>query len=226
MSSPNTSLYKAFDRNKRILIISNDETYGKALAVVIMSLGSYNVVDIQNQVVEKKIIDIIEREVIVQVIVALNTHDTVTVKQVLQVISTCKRTRFMLVVKNYSFSDLIQFLSYGVANIVDQSSGLPAVMDCLQNVDQNRPYLDEPLLECFVSNFKIKSNSDLTNREIEVLSKLVYGKSYKAIADELNVGFETVKSHLKNIYVKLNVKGKQKAIQKAVDMNLVNKVFT
>jgi DNA-binding CsgD family transcriptional regulator len=47
---------------------------------------------------------------------------------------------------------------------------------------------------------------DLSEREIEVLSKLVKGMSNKEIADKLNISIHTVISHRKNITEKTGIK--------------------
>lgn len=51
----------------------------------------------------------------------------------------------------------------------------------------------------------------LTTREGEVLLLLRLGKSNKDIANELNLSVNTVKSHLKNLFKKLNVKNRTQA---------------
>ncbi len=45
----------------------------------------------------------------------------------------------------------------------------------------------------------------LTKRETEILHLLISGKSYKQIADECNISVQTLFSHTKNIYNKLNI---------------------
>ena len=55
----------------------------------------------------------------------------------------------------------------------------------------------------------------LTPREKEVLGCLVNGLSYKMIGAELNIGYETVRSHVKKIYEKLHVQNRTEAINKA-----------
>jgi DNA-binding NarL/FixJ family response regulator len=52
----------------------------------------------------------------------------------------------------------------------------------------------------------------LSRRESEVLGLLVDGLSNRAIADELVVGEETVKTHLRSIYKKLEVKDRAQAV--------------
>ncbi len=47
--------------------------------------------------------------------------------------------------------------------------------------------------------------SDLTSREKNILKLLVKGLSYKEIAGTSFISFETLNTHVKNIYRKLNV---------------------
>ncbi|MBD0333184.1 MAG: response regulator transcription factor [Chitinophagaceae bacterium] len=46
---------------------------------------------------------------------------------------------------------------------------------------------------------------NLTEREKDVLNKLIMGLGYKQIAAECNIARETINSHIKSIYRKLNV---------------------
>jgi len=55
----------------------------------------------------------------------------------------------------------------------------------------------------------------LTDREREVLAALSDGYSYKEVAARLVVSSHTVHTHVKNIYEKLQVSGRQQAISKA-----------
>jgi LuxR family transcriptional regulator, maltose regulon positive regulatory protein len=61
----------------------------------------------------------------------------------------------------------------------------------------------------------------LTEREQEVLHYLSKGFANKKIADSLYISIDTVKTHLKNIYGKLNVRGRQEAVTKAREENLI-----
>ena len=55
---------------------------------------------------------------------------------------------------------------------------------------------------------------DLTDRELEILSMLGKGMSYKMIADAGCISFHTVNSHLKKIYEKLHVHSATEAVSK------------
>ncbi len=62
---------------------------------------------------------------------------------------------------------------------------------------------------------------NLTNRENEVLQLLVKGYSNAEIADKLFLSLSTIKTHTSNLFVKLNVSSRVKAIQKAKDLNII-----
>ncbi len=61
---------------------------------------------------------------------------------------------------------------------------------------------------------------DLTAKEKEVLKHLAEGKSYKMIADTLDISYYTVNTHIKKIYEKLHVH----SLGEAVSIALKNKI--
>ncbi|MBK8608977.1 MAG: response regulator transcription factor [Chitinophagaceae bacterium] len=61
----------------------------------------------------------------------------------------------------------------------------------------------------------------LSSREKDVLTCIVNGLSHKMIADELNISYETVRSHVKKIYEKLHVVSISQAVFKALKEKLV-----
>lgn len=61
----------------------------------------------------------------------------------------------------------------------------------------------------------------LSKREYEVLCKLAKGHSNKEIASLLFVSESTIKTHVSNVYTKLDVKRRTQAIQKAKALNIL-----
>ena len=61
----------------------------------------------------------------------------------------------------------------------------------------------------------------LTNRELEIVRHLSTGKPISSISGSLHVSMNTMKTHLRNIYRKLEVDGREKAVEKAKDLFLI-----
>ena len=61
----------------------------------------------------------------------------------------------------------------------------------------------------------------LSPRELDVLRGLVDGLSYKMIAAELRISFETVRSHMKCIYQKMKVNNNTAAVAKAIHQGML-----
>jgi DNA-binding NarL/FixJ family response regulator len=61
----------------------------------------------------------------------------------------------------------------------------------------------------------------LSKREQEVLELLTKGYSYKKIAADLFVSIDTIGSHIKNIYSKLQVNSAPEAVAKALRLKIV-----
>lgn len=61
----------------------------------------------------------------------------------------------------------------------------------------------------------------LTTREREILNVLSTGNSYKMIAAQFNISIDTVRTHIKKIYEKLQVHSQTEAVSKAINEKLV-----
>lgn len=64
-------------------------------------------------------------------------------------------------------------------------------------------------------------NYEFSPREKEILTLLCKGNSYKMIASEAGLSFETIRSYIKKIYEKLQVHSATEAVSKAINEKLV-----
>lgn len=65
------------------------------------------------------------------------------------------------------------------------------------------------------------SHEILTDREVQVLSLILEGRSSKEVAQSLYLSKRTVDFHLARIYEKLNVTNRLQAIRRAAELGLV-----
>jgi len=70
-------------------------------------------------------------------------------------------------------------------------------------------------------NFEKNEDFCLSKREIEVLDQLSQGLDYNEISENLFISPSTVRKHIENIYRKLQVNNKMKAVKKALKHNII-----
>jgi LuxR family transcriptional regulator, maltose regulon positive regulatory protein len=68
---------------------------------------------------------------------------------------------------------------------------------------------------------KINLESGLSEREIDVLKLIAEDLTNQEIADKLFISLNTVKTHLKNVYLRLEVDNRTKAVDKAKELGLI-----
>lgn len=91
-----------------------------------------------------------------------------------------------------------------------QSGGAPMTSSIATQVLKMFSQIQHPAREAY----------NLSEREKTVLQLLVNGYSYKMIAAELFIAIDTVRSHIKKIYEKLQVNSKSEAVAKAFKNNI------
>jgi DNA-binding NarL/FixJ family response regulator len=65
------------------------------------------------------------------------------------------------------------------------------------------------------------ARADLSDREAEVLRALVAGKGYKEIGFDLSISVDTVRTHIRRIYGKLQVHSAPAAVARAIRDRIV-----
>ena len=73
----------------------------------------------------------------------------------------------------------------------------------------------------FVPNTSLISRLQLNKRELEILNLMAQGYSNQEIAAKLFISLSTVKTHIQNLFEKLDVKRRTQAVDKARRSNLI-----
>ncbi len=66
-----------------------------------------------------------------------------------------------------------------------------------------------------------KNDFNLTKRELEILHRISIGENYQQIADRLFISPRTVRKHIENIYLKMQVHNKVDAVRLAIEHKIV-----
>jgi DNA-binding NarL/FixJ family response regulator len=123
-------------------------------------------------------------------------------------------------------SDVLAAISHGAAGYLLKSSTLEKLTDGIRTVMSGGAVLDASVAAFILKTLQAKLtpqtiNQILTPRELEILTLLSDGMLKKGIADELNISFATVDTHIRHIYEKLNVKNAAAAVRKAFNLGLI-----
>jgi DNA-binding NarL/FixJ family response regulator len=100
------------------------------------------------------------------------------------------------------------------------------LLDAVTQVMQGEAPMSPGIARMIIGNMQqtaaqAQNDYKLTGREKEILSELSKGNSYKLIAAGLGISIDTVRTHIKKIYEKLQVHSQTEAISKAMNERLV-----
>ncbi len=113
-------------------------------------------------------------------------------------------------------------LCAGATGYLTKSLTPKMLLDALNETVEGGAPMSIKIAKMVVGSFQKKpSKIKLSPREKEVLNLLSKGNSYDSIADQLFISKNTIKFHLKNIYIKLQVNSNIEAVSKASKENLI-----
>ncbi len=112
-------------------------------------------------------------------------------------------------------------LCAGATGYLTKNISPQRLIEAIDEVRNGGAPMSTNIARLVIRSFQRSTDSPLSSRETEVLQHLSRGKSYTMIADELYINKETVRTHIKNIYQKLNVHSKAAAIEKATKDRLI-----
>ena len=112
-------------------------------------------------------------------------------------------------------------LEAGASGYMLKRSKSAEILDAIKEVVGGGSPMTAHIARKVVHSFQAKGASpdpmaNLAEREREVLDLLAQGYMYKEIADKLGIGFETVRTYIRRIYEKLQVRSRTEAVAKAL----------
>lgn len=128
----------------------------------------------------------------------------------------------IIMVTVYEDSDMVfEALKSGASGYITKSANYVELLAALEEISKGGAPMSSKIARMVIDNFHVNPNSPLTKRETEILQLIAEGKTYTQISEQLFISKETSKTHIKNIYAKLQVKCKSEAIAKANSEKLI-----
>lgn len=215
-----------FTKKLRVLLIDDNANHLRGIKELITIESSYNVVgatrnaNLGINLIKKYHPDIVLMDV------NMPEKDGL---QTLQTINKLGLSTKVVILSGYDDSDLIyRAMKLGAKGYVLKTMASSKLIDAIEAVSEGKVYLPSVLSTRFFEYFQNsakeecgKTNeenllSTLTIRENEVLELLTQGINYKSIAGKLIISETTVKTHVNNIFQKLQVNDRTNAVLYAI----------
>lgn len=116
---------------------------------------------------------------------------------------------------------VFEALKAGASGYITKGANHSELLRALKELVNGGAPMSGKIARMVLSNLYINPNSPLSKRETQVLQMLAAGKTYAQISEELFISKDTTKTHIRNIYLKLQVNDKADAIKKATRERLI-----
>ncbi len=207
------------DLDIRVAIIEDDETIREGYAYLIGNAPGYKVISTyaSYEVAAKKLLadnpDVLLLDVELPGISGIDA---------LPKLKKLIPDMHILILTVYEQDTLIfRALGSGAAGYLTKNTPPEKIIAAIHEVMEGGGPMSAHIARMVIHSFQRNESSPLTRRETEILEQIATGKPRKRIADELFIDLETVKSHIKNIYHKLDVHSKADAIKLARDNKFI-----
>lgn len=133
----------------------------------------------------------------------------------------CSQTQFIMSTVYEDDESIFESLKAGASGYLLKKTAPTKILDSITEVFHGGSPMSGQIARKVIASFQQKNSIDdselLTQREKEILKSLAKGLRYKEIASDFNIGIETVRSHARNIYEKLQVQSRTEAINKIMN---------
>lgn len=131
----------------------------------------------------------------------------------------CTNTQFLVCTSFEDTTTVFKALQAGAMGYITKTTQPPQLIDAIIEIHNGGSPMSSNIARKVVASFQtIKKNTELeklSQREQEILELLSKGLRYKGIAEKLFLSLETVRTHIRNIYEKLQVNSRTDALNKA-----------
>lgn len=203
----------------RVVIIEDDDVIRNGYAFLIGKESDFNVVKTYASFDEAaKSIQADKPEVILLDIELPGTNGIDALPKLKKLVPDA----YVLILTVYDSEKLIfDALANGASGYLTKNSSAAKITESIREVREGGGPMSINIARMVVKSFQRNQDSPLSKRETQILELVGYGKSRSQIAKELFIDMETVKSHIKNIYLKLDVNSRADALKAARQNKLI-----
>jgi DNA-binding NarL/FixJ family response regulator len=129
----------------------------------------------------------------------------------------CPKTQFLMCTVYEEDEHIFESLKAGATGYILKKTPPSKLLEAITDICNGGSPMTGGIARRVIASFSppaTNAASELSAREYEILESLAKGYRYKEIADKLFISIDTVRSHIRNIYEKLQVHSRTEALNK------------
>jgi DNA-binding NarL/FixJ family response regulator len=157
------------------------------------------------------------------VLMDINLPGISGIEAVRQLKLKCPATQFMMCTIYENDEHIFESLKVGANGYILKKTAPAKMLESITEIFNGGSPMSGQIARKVITAFQTvprKDEEGLSDRELEIVDALAKGYRYKEIADRYFVSIETVRSHIRNIYEKLQVHSRTDAINKVYKRNV------
>lgn len=192
--------------NNKILIVDDHKIFSDSLKLVLETQGYYvknvNQADLALKYIKSEEFDIIITDVEMPEINGLDF-----LKKIKTFENELSKIPKYIVLTSYTKIKIFkQFYNLGIDSYLSKNISQLELINVVKKVLKNEKYFEKSIFDAFINSNTNSDTIELTNRELDVLQRILEEKTTSEIAEELNISPYTVEGHRKNLMQKTNSK--------------------
>jgi len=207
------------ERNIRIVMIEDDEIIREGYALLIGQVEGYSVVKSYASFDDaaKTIMDDLP-DVILLDIELPGTNGIAAIPKLKKMLPG---VHILILTVYESEKQIFEALANGASGYLTKNTPPAKIIESVKEVREGGGPMSVNIARMVIKSFQRNQESPLSKRETQILEQIADGKSRSQIAKDLFIDLETVRSHIKNIYLKLDVNSRADAIRLAKENKLI-----
>lgn len=197
----------------RIVIIEDDEVLRKGYEMLLSDREDFLIVNTYGSfdLGRKKL----KADAPQVILLDINMPGTNGLQAILEIKKTLPHAYVIILTVFDSPETVFEALNMGADGYLTKNSNIEKITEAIKDVCNGGGVMSMNVARIVMQSFQKNLNSPLTKRETEILQRIATGQTKIQIANDLFIDQNTVRSHVKNIYIKLDVNSKADAIKTA-----------
>jgi DNA-binding NarL/FixJ family response regulator len=206
----------------RILIVDDHQMVAESLAAALEREADIDLVGIAGTALEAERIAETERPDVVLMDFRLPDRDGASATAAIK--SSRPQTQVVMVTSADDEAVLLQCLEAGCSGFIPKDRPVKELVEAVRATAAGEALVSPPMLARLLPRLRPSHRStgtDLTARELDILSLLAQGLSNQGIAERLGISRNTVRNHVQSVLAKLEAHSQLEAVSTAVREGII-----